>query len=96
MVDLIGREDARTSVFDAVIDTTTYSFSIMAAFEITAPAGETVTEVGLLSHIRLSSDTDSTNAPAGRHVLLAYDAVTDTPVSQGGIVTPRYTLEFPV
>ena len=96
MVDLIAREDASRSVFDATIDTTTYSFTIMAAFEITAAASETITEVGLLSHIRDKDDTNSSNVPPGNHVLLAYDVVTDTVVTQGGIITPRYTLEFPV
>jgi hypothetical protein len=96
MVDLIAREEARSSVFTGTVDTTTFSFSIVSAFEITAPAGETITEIGLLGYIRDQADNLSSNPTAGRRVLLAYDGTLGTAVSQGGVITPKYTLEFPV
>jgi hypothetical protein len=96
LVDLVARERARGSVFTVTDDATTFSFSIVAGFEITAPAGETITEIGLLSYIRDKDDTVSTNPTAGRRVLIAYDGATSTPVSQGGVIAPKYTLEFPV
>jgi hypothetical protein len=46
LVDTISREPAGRSVFTVTIDSTTYSFSIVAGIEISAPAGETVTEIG--------------------------------------------------
>jgi hypothetical protein len=77
--------------------TATFTFSITHGITIAVAGTTTVREIGLYLFLRrkVSPGHDPTG-DEGTPFLVAYDQVTPTPVAQGGVFAPRYTLNFPV
>lgn len=96
--DLVNRVGdlilANSAVATTVDSTATLTFQITQGITIAASGGITAREIGLFQYLR-EVNTAPTNVE-GRPSLVAYDGIADTPVSQGGVIAPRYTLNFPV
>lgn len=95
--DLISRIGnivlANESVATTVDDTTTMTLQITQGVTIAQSGGITAREIGMYLFIRPKAGTKDDD---GTPTLMAYDQITPTAVAQGGVISPRYTLNFPV
>lgn len=96
--DLVSRVGpiivANSGVVTTVDSAATLTIEITQGITIGASGGITAREIGLFMFVR---DRDSSpTGTEGEASLMAYDGITATPVAQGGVIAPRYTLNFPV
>lgn len=96
--DLISRIGniilAGDAVATTVDNTATLTFQITQGITIAQSGGITAREIGLFIFIR--DEDNSASSDNGIATLCGYDQITATPVAQGGVISPRYTLNFPV
>lgn len=84
-----SRNNVRTTVLDAA--TTTLEVTTGITNGQAAPIG--VTEIGLyLYAMQLNASFDAVPFIT----LIAYDGIVSVPVASGGVIAPRYTMNFPV
>lgn len=93
LISPITIQSARTSLHTTQEDASAISMSINEGITISSPAGVTVTEIGLYAYL-LTYNASHDALTSSRMVLLAYDQVTLTTVSQGGVIVPKYTMAF--
>lgn len=100
--DLISRvgdiEPANDGVATTVDSAATLTIQITKGITIAQSGGITAREIGLYLALRHKFGIGYSFTPPqpGRPILQAYDQITPTPVAQGGVIAPRYTLNFPV
>jgi hypothetical protein len=96
--DLVSRvgsvQIASDSVSTLVDSSVTLTFQITNGITIAQSGGITAREIALFLFVR-EVNANPTNVE-GTPVLVGYDGITATPVAQGGVIAPRYTLNFPV
>ena len=85
---------ARQFVRTTVQSTVTLTLEITGAIGNGTAGSVNITEIALAYY---GTDTTFFNSTRiGNIYLLAYDGITSTPVAAGGVIAPRYTLDFPV
>lgn len=84
-----SRDNLRTSV----LDTATTTLEVTTGITNASAASINVTEIGYYLYA-LSTGEGTSDIPFP--TLLIYDGVTSTPVAAGGVIAPRYTMDFPV
>ena len=87
-----GIYSARQNVATSVLDTTTTTLQITSGITNAQGASINVTEIALFLYAVVNSGQTSM-VPFS--TLLAYDGISSTPVAAGGVIAPRYTLDFP-
>lgn len=96
--DLVSRVGgiivANGSVATTVDSAATLTLQITQGITIAQSGGITAREIALFLFL-FNQATFDLNA-AGHASLMAYDGISDTPVAQGGVIAPRYTMDFPV
>jgi hypothetical protein len=95
--DLVNRVSgiisARQGLVTTVLNTSTTTLQVTAGIVNGSAASVNVTEIGMYLFI---INTSSGASVVPWSTLLAYDGITSTPVAAGGVIAPRYTLDFPV
>lgn len=96
--DLVSRIGAIEPAGDSVATTadsgSTLTIQITKGITISQSGGITAREIALFLFI--GQYQQDPNSIEGIPSLMAYDGIADTPVAQGGVIAPRYTLNFPV
>lgn len=95
--DLVSRfseiMSARQGVRTTVLNTSTLTLEITCGIVNGTAASINVTEIGLYVCCA-NTATAQTGLPFSS--LIAYDGVTSTPLAAGGVIAPRYTMDFPM
>jgi len=84
---------SRNNVRTSVQNTSTTTLEITTGITNSQAVTVNVTEIGLWLFF-ISNATNRSVVPD--ITLIAYDGITSTPVATGGVIAPRYTLDFPV
>lgn len=94
--DLVSRVggiySARNNVRTSVLTTATTTLEITTGITNAQAASVNITEIALFMAI-LPHNESAFDVPF--RTLVAYDGITSTPVAAGGVIAPRYTLDFP-
>lgn len=95
--DLVSRVggiySARQNVRTSVLDTATTTLETTSGITNGQAASINVTEIGMFL---FATVTGVGNSTVPFSTLLIYDGITSTPVAAGGVIAPRYTMDFPV
>ena len=95
--DLVNRVSglisARQGLVTTVLTTATTTLQITAGIVNGSAASVSITEIGLYLFV-ITTGTTISISPFS--TLLAYDGIASTPVASGGVIAPRYTLDFPI
>lgn len=98
--DLLSRVGPIVPASDGVSTTldnaTTLTFQITQGITIAQSGGITAREIGMYIRFRRKFGSPDPTTVEGTPSLVAYDQIAATPVAQGGVIAPRYTLNFPV
>jgi hypothetical protein len=96
--DLVSRVggiySARQNVRTSALTTSTVTLEITTGITNAQGTSINVTEVGLFLFALTASGPNNSRVPFS--TLLAYDGVPSTPVATGGVIAPRYTMDFPI
>lgn len=96
--DLVSRVgsiyNSRNNLVTTVFDTSTTTLQVTTGITNATAASINVTEMGMFLFVLPTTSSEVSSVPAA--TLLAYDGVTSTPVASGGVIAPRYTLDFPI
>jgi hypothetical protein len=84
---------SRNNVRTSVQNTSTTTLEITTGITNSQAVTVNVTEIGLWLFF-ISNAVNRSVVPD--ITLIAYDGITSTPVATGGVIAPRYTLDFPV
>lgn len=84
-----ARNDLRTSV----LNTSTTTLELTCGITNSTAASVNVTEIGMFLFAVVTAVATG-SIPFS--TLLAYDGITSTPVAAGGVIAPRYTMDFPM
>lgn len=95
--DLVSRVSeimsARQGVRTSVLNTSTLTLEMTGAIVNGSAASVNITEMALyLSCIPVSTAINGVSFST----LIAYDGITSTPLAAGGVIAPRYTMDFPM
>ena len=88
--DLIS---ARSGVRTSVLTTSTLTLEITVGIVNGTAASVNITEIGLFCTMLT---TGGLATALGFSTLMAYDGITSTPLAAGGVLAPRYTMDFPM
>ena len=95
--DLVSRFSdvisARGGVRTSVLTTATLTLEMTAGIVNGTAASVNITEIGLFL---LCLTTASATQSIPFSTLIAYDGITSTPLAAGGVIAPRYTMDFPM
>jgi hypothetical protein len=95
--DLVNRVSpvvsARNSVVTTVFNAVTTTLQVTAGITNGTAGSLNITEIGMFMFF-FTNASGSTDVP--HSTLIAYDGITSTPVPVGGVIAPRYTMDFPV
>lgn len=86
----IARQNVRTTV----LNTSTTTLEITTGITNGQATSINITEIALF--LFAVSTAASAVACVPFSTLLAYDGITSTPVASGGVIAPRYTMDFPI
>lgn len=89
-----GIYSARQNLVTSVLDTSTTTLQVTSGITNATAASVNITEIGLFLFATTTSGSSRSKVPFA--TLLAYDGITSTPVASGGVIAPRYTMDFPV
>jgi hypothetical protein len=96
--DLVARVggiySARQNLVTTVLTALTTTLQITSGITNAQAASINVTEIALFLSAQNTSGTTNSKVPFS--TLLAYDGIASTPVASGGVIAPRYTMDFPV
>jgi hypothetical protein len=96
--DLVARVggiySARQNLVTTVLTALTTTLQITSGITNAEAASINVTEIGMFLFAINSSGTSRSKVPFS--TLIAYDGIASTPVASGGVIAPRYTMDFPV
>ena len=84
---------ARQGVRTTVIDTSTLTLEITQGIVNGSASSINVTEIGLYL---CCNTTSGVTSALPFSTLIAYDGITSTPLAAGGVIAPRYTMDFPM
>jgi hypothetical protein len=94
--DLVNRVggiySARQNLVTTVLNTLTTTLQITSGITNAQAAAISVTEIGMF----LYAMTIAQRFSVPFATLMAYDSIPATPVASGGVIAPRYTMDFPV
>lgn len=95
--DLVNRVggvySARQSLITTVLTLATTTLQVTAGITNGQAASVNVTEIGMFL---FALQTAVATGAIPFSTLLAYDGITSTPVPAGGVIAPRYTMDFPM
>lgn len=95
--DLVSRVggiySARQGLVTTVLNGLTTTLQITSGIVNGQAASANITEIGMFLFAR-QSNTVRMSVPFA--TLIAYDGIASTPVPSGGVIAPRYTMDFPV
>jgi hypothetical protein len=95
--DLVSRlggiASARNNVRTSVLSTSTVTLEVTTGITNGSAGSVNITEIGMYFFFQLNG-IQNINIPYT--ALLAYDGITSTPVAAGGVIAPRYTMDFPI
>lgn len=95
--DLVARVggiySARQNVRTSVLTTATTTLEVTSGITNGQAASINVTEIGMFLFAMV---TGVGNSAVPFSTLLAYDGIASTPVAAGGVIAPRYTMDFPI
>lgn len=95
--DLVSRVggiySARQNVRTSALTTATTTLEVTSGITNGQAASINVTEIGMFLFAMIAG-VGTFNVPFS--TLLAYDGITSTPVAAGGVIAPRYTMDFPI
>lgn len=95
--DLVNRVSpvvsARNGLVTTVLNTSTTTLQVTGAITNGTAASVSITEIGMFL---FCINTTSAQSVVPYSTLIAYDGITSTPVASGGVIAPRYTMDFPV
>jgi len=95
--DLVSRVggiySARQNLVTTVLTTATVTLQITTGITNGQAASVNITEIGLFLFC-LTTGIAAAAVPFS--TLLAYDGIASTPVASGGVIAPRYTMDFPI
>lgn len=96
--DLVARVggiySARQNLVTTVLTTATTTLQVTSGITNAQAASINVTEIGMFLFAITNAGTGNSKIPFA--TLLAYDGIASTPVASGGVIAPRYTMDFPV
>ena len=84
-----ARQNVRTTVFS----TATTTIEITTGITNGQATSVNITEIALFLFAQVAG---ASYVATPFSTLLAYDGITSTPVATGGVIAPRYTMDFPV
>ena len=84
---------ARQGVRTTVLNTSTLTLEITQGIVNGTAASINVTEIGLYI---CCANTGTVTSGLPFSTLVAYDGITSTPLAAGGVIAPRYTMDFPM
>lgn len=95
--DLVSRVGGiyggRQNLVTTVLTTATVTLQITTGITNGQAASVNITEIGLFL-FAITTGVNISTVPFS--TLWAYDGITSTPVASGGVIAPRYTLDFPI
>lgn len=95
--DLVSRVgsiySSRNNIRTSVLTTATVTLEVTTGITNAQAAGINVTEIGYYLYA-LPTGVGQSAIPFA--TLLIYDGVASTPVAAGGVIAPRYTMDFPM
>jgi hypothetical protein len=95
--DLVSRVggiySARQNIRTSVLTTSTVTLEVTSGITNGQAASINVTEIGYYMWAILVGTSGN---GSGFPTLLAYDGIASTPVAAGGVIAPRYTMDFPM
>jgi len=95
--DLVNRVSpiisGRNCLQTTVLNTSTTTLQVTVGITNATAASVNVTEIGMYLFCNPTGVNTST-VPFS--TLIAYDGITSTPVAAGGVIAPRYTMDFPM
>jgi hypothetical protein len=95
--DLVSRFgsviSARQGVRTSVLNTSTLTLEITCGIVNGSAASVNITEIALFMFC-LPTGEGTTDVPFS--TLIAYDGISSTPLAAGGVIAPRYTMDFPM
>jgi len=95
--DLVNRVGgiygARQNLITTVLNTLTTTLQVTTGITNGTAASVNITEIALFL---FAINTGSPRSSVPFSTLLAYDGIVSTPVPAGGVIAPRYTMDFPV
>lgn len=95
--DLVSRfseiTSCRQGVRTTVLTTSTLTLEITAGIVNGTASSVNITEIGLYA---MCSNTSCLTTAIPFSTLIAYDGITSTPLAAGGVIAPRYTMDFPM
>ena len=96
--DLISRVggiySSRQNVRTSVQNTSTFTLEVTTGVTNGQATTINVTEIGMFLFAMTNAQAASTACPFA--TLFAHDGIASTPVASGGVIAPRYTMDFPV
>jgi hypothetical protein len=95
--DLVSRVGgiygARQNLVTTVLNTATTTLQVTTGITNGTAASVNITEIGMFL-FAMTTGVAASVVPFS--TLLAYDGITSTPVAAGGVIAPRYTMDFPM
>lgn len=96
--DLVARVggiySARQNLVTTVLTAATTTLQITSGVTNAQAASINVTEIGMFLYAITNAGAQRSKTPFA--TLMAYDGIASTPVASGGVIAPRYTMDFPV
>lgn len=97
--DLVSRVggiySSRQNLVTTVFSTSTTTLQVTSGVTNATAASVNITEMGMFLYAIIAA-TGGSVACVPFATLLAYDGITSTPVASGGVIAPRYTMDFPI
>ena len=88
-----GIYGARQNLVTTVLNTATTTLQVTTGITNGTAASVNITEIGMFL-FAMTTGVAASVVPFS--TLLAYDGITSTPVAAGGVIAPRYTMDFPM
>lgn len=96
--DLVSRVGgvyvARQNVTTPTLTTATTTLQVTSGITNATAGSIDITEMGMFLFMKVSGGSYSSCVPFS--TLLAYDGFSAVPVASGGVIAPRYTMNFPI
>lgn len=95
--DLVARVSpvisSRNNVYTTVLNTSTTTLEVTTGITNSQATTINITEIGLYL---MASAFNGSFGTIPFSTLLIYDGITSTPVATGGVIAPRYTMDYPM
>lgn len=95
--DLVARVSpvvsSRNNVYTTVLNTSTTTLEVTTGITNSQATTVNITEIGLFL---MAQAFNTAFGVVPFSTLLIYDGITSTPVATGGVIAPRYTMDYPI